>query len=135
MHATRILTDQIRMLQELRKLSSRPHFMDAVKLLTDQEANGAAPAHSNGNTPPQHGGVVETGITQAVVATFSKTQGEFTYQDVLRQLEQDGYIIQAKNKRDAVGRVLRNVAKKGKRIEELRRGTGGSPTVYRRVER
>lgn len=129
---TKIISDQIRMLQDLRKLSLKPRFMDAVKLLVHQEPNGNGAIHPHPNAELR-GPIWDTGITKAVVAALPRMHGDFTYSDVLKALEQDSYRMQAASARDSVGRVLRNLAKRGL-IRQVRKGSGGSTTVYRRVE-
>jgi hypothetical protein len=131
--ATKILTEQIRMLQDLRKLSLKPRFMDAVKLFINDPPSSAVPLHPNGNGTEKRSAIWDTGITEAVVATLQRMQGEFTYPDVLKALAQDGYRNQSARPRDSVGRVLRNLATRGK-IREVRKGNGGRSTVYKRID-
>ncbi len=126
--ATRILSDQIRMLQGLKKLSTKPHFMEAVMLFVMPDA----PAPINYTETPQQSPIWDTGITAAIMAAIPKLKGEFTYPDVQKTLEQQGYQLQSMSARDSIGRVLRNLARKGS-IREVRKGTGGSPTVYRQA--
>lgn len=127
--ATRILSDQIRMLQELKKLSTKPHFMEAVKLIA--QPNGVATAPTSVSVPVSRAPMWDTGITEAVIAAVAKLDGDFDYTDVARQLQQDGYKLQSSNARDSVGRVLRNMASRGG-VRTARKGTGGKPTTYRR---
>lgn len=132
--ATRIISDQIRMLQELKKLSTKPHFMEAVMLFITPDAPAPVKQNSPGphHTAPQRGPMWDTGITAAILAAVPRLKGEFTYIDVQKVLEQDGYRLQSMNARDSIGRVLRNVARKGS-IREVRKGSGGSPTIYRQA--
>jgi hypothetical protein len=134
MDHTKVISQQIRMLQDLRRLSRKPRFWDALKLFTHEGPTNGIPSHVNGNAPEKRSAVLDTGITKAVVATLSKMHGRLTYPDVVRGLKQDEYTIQAGSERDAVGRVLRNLAKKGRLIREVGRQAGGGPTVYERIE-
>lgn len=119
------------MLQDLRRLSRKPRFWDALKLFIEP-SNGVAD-HMNGSLPEKQSPVLDTGITKAIVATLPRMHGEFTYPDIVKGLKQDNYTIQALSERDSVGRVLRNLAKRGK-IKEVRKTPGGGPTVYKRTE-
>ncbi len=65
--ATKIISDQIRMLQIFR------NHVSWTQLFVNQDPNGSV-AHSNGNGLEQHGAIWDTGIAKTVIATLPKPQ-------------------------------------------------------------
>ena len=91
---------------------------------------------SNGHAPQplraeRRGAVWATGIKAAIEKMLPKLGGaDFTFKDVVRVLAENGRPIAAKNHRSAVGQVLNKLVKQGS-IVPVRKGVGGSPSLYR----
>ncbi len=127
---SQLIEDQQKILQQVAKLARSPvglASMIEIGLRHSDLIQGRE------ETPPparRHGAVWNTGIGKATEKAISSLQGDFTAAEVVKRLTRDGYRFAVKNKREAVGKVLRKLRAQGK-IEEVKKGTGGALTIYR----
>lgn len=74
-----------------------------------------------------------TSTGKAVASALSLLHGKFSYIEVIERIDEQGLPLNAKNRRTAVGSVLRRMCK-GKIIREVEKGVGGKPSRYERLQ-
>ena len=82
----------------------------------------------------KRGAILVTGLTEAVKKALNTVPEQFTIHDVLDRMAKNGYLFHTaeKYRRIGVAKVLQRMA--GKEIELVTKGTGGEPSLYRRVK-
>jgi hypothetical protein len=71
-----------------------------------------------------------TSITDAVTKILPRLKGEYTYQNVIERVLEDGYEFTARDRRTAIGRVMRKLCDQGL-TEEVKKGRASAPSLYR----
>jgi len=82
----------------------------------------------------KRGAIFVTGLTEAVKKALNTVPEQFKVHDVLDQMAKHGYQFHTaeKYRRIGVTKILQRMT--GKEIELVSKGTGGEPSVYRRVK-
>jgi hypothetical protein len=124
------IDEQIRKLQELKRFMSDPTTAPMIEQLIS----------SNGEVSPQYaklpiGKSTQRGALLKAVEIVCKTApSDFTAKEVIRNLELQGYMIQAKDKAIAVNGALKRLLKRGV-INVTSAGAGKRPSIYGFVKR
>lgn len=125
---SQVIDSHIFTLKEIRRLSPRPGFFELVDLVKAQTTGGV---QGNGHeTPAKPQPNWDTGLKVAVQKALTRIRGDFTYKEVIRAMEEDGYRFQTKGPRNAVNHVIRQLIAKGKLVE-AKRGIAGEASVFR----
>ncbi len=96
------------------------------------DRNGATTPGDHAPRAERKDAVRPTSITESVLDILPSISREFIYEDVIERVINDGYEFEAKDRRTAIGRVLRKLCDHGT-IVEVKKGKAGAANVYKRV--
>jgi hypothetical protein len=120
--------------ERLKVLEERDELLK-LELRLSAEPKRASDRRSATRRHPRarHGAVLDTGITEAVIATFFDVPEIFTIHDSIKSMHSNGYQFQCANPEGAVSGALRKLAKKeNSGIALVRAGRSGKPSTYKR---
>jgi hypothetical protein len=125
---SQIIDSNISQLKELKRLFQKPGCIEmATRVIAQMRGEGQENGHE---TIPRPLPNFDTGLKAAVLKALTRIRGDFTYREIKRAMEEDGYKFQTKGPRNAVNHVIRQLEKKGKLVE-VKRGIAGDASIFR----
>lgn len=128
------IDEQIRKLQELKKLVADPEMLPLLESLLVQNGNGNAPAkHSHTYSRKRVGRQLKRGnLVETVEKTIADMSGRLTAPMVARTMAHNGFKFASQKPKVAVNGVLRNLVKNGM-LKIVVEGSGRAPNQYERI--